>query len=277
VKGYSTREVAEVLGLPRSRILAWARRGLLAPRRGPGGAYVFSFQDIVLLRTARELVAAHVPTRRVQAALASLRAQLPAGRPLSAVHVSAVGDRILVRDEAAVWEADTGQLTLDFAVSEVADRVAPIARRSLDREEAAGTLSADEWYDLALDLEAVSLDQAAEAYRQALALDPDHADAHLNLGRLLHERRRLDEAERHYRAAAEADPGSGRPLYNLGVLLEDRGRARAAVRAYEEALARDRFLATAHFNLSRLLEAEGRKQEALGHLVAYKKLLETGG
>ena len=54
MKGFSTREVAEVLGLPTAKILSWTRSGLLTPERGPKGAYLFSFQDIVLLRTAKE-------------------------------------------------------------------------------------------------------------------------------------------------------------------------------------------------------------------------------
>ena len=277
MKGYSTREVAEVLGLPTSRILGWTRSGLLTPERDAGGAYLFSFQDIVLLRAARALLDAHVPARRVRSALTALRGQLPVGRPLSAVHISAVGDRVLVRDEDSVWEPDSGQLTMDFSVAEVAERAEPLARRALEKPSEAGDMSADDWYDAALDLEAVSIERASEAYRRALELEPDHPDAHLNLGRLLHEQVRLDEAETHYRRAAAADPQSGRAHYNLGVLLEDRCRPREAIDAYRTALGRDGLLATAHFNLSRLLESSGEAAEALNHLAAYKRLVELGG
>jgi tetratricopeptide (TPR) repeat protein len=278
MKGYSTHEVAEVLGLPTSRILGWTRSGLLTPERDPSGAYRFSFQDIVLLRAARALLDAHVPAKRVHAALTALRGQLPVGRPLSAVHIAAVGDRILVRDEDSVlWEPDSGQLTMDFAVAEVAERAEPLARRALEKASGAHDMSADDWYDSALDLEAVSIERASEAYRRALELEPDHADAHLNLGRLLHEQRRLDEAEAHYRAAAAADPDGGRAQYNLGVLLEDRGRPREAMEAYRAALARDGLLATAHFNLSRLLESSGQAAEALNHLAEYRRLVEPRG
>jgi DNA-binding transcriptional MerR regulator len=74
MKGYTTREVAEVLGLSTSKILSWTRSGLLTPQRGSHGAYLFSFQDIVLLRTARELLAKDVPARRVREALEALQA-----------------------------------------------------------------------------------------------------------------------------------------------------------------------------------------------------------
>ena len=273
MKGYTTREVAEVLGLPTSQILAWTRSGLLTPERGPKGAYLFSFQDIVLLRTARELLDEDVPARRVRSALESLRTQLPVGRPLSAVHISAVGDRVLVRDEETIWEPDSGQVQMDFAVAEVVDSAEPVARRALD--EARGQeMSADDWYNTALDLETVATDRAVEAYEHALQLEPGHADALLNLGRLLHVGGDLEAAERRYRAAAAADPGSGRTLYNVGVVLEDRGHPGDAIEAYHEAIRVDPDLAAAHFNVSRLLEADGRKTDALKHLASYKRLIE---
>lgn len=276
MKGYTTREVAEVLGLPTSRILSWTRRGFISPTRGPDG-YVFSFQDIVLLRTARELLDADVPVRRIGKALEALRDQLPAGRPLSAVTISALGDRVLVRDEDTVWEPDTGQLQMDFAVSDVADAALPVARRALHEEGRDDGMTADDWYDSGVDLEAVSLDDAIAAYRRALELDASHADAHLNVGRLLHESGRVEEAEEHYRRAVIADPESARAFYNLGVALEDQSAAAGAIEAYEAALRLDPDLAVAHFNLSRLLEAEGRQADALAHLAEYKKILDRGG
>ena len=276
MKGFSTREVAEVLGLPTSTILSWTRSGLLTPERGPKGAYLFSFQDIVLLRAAKELLDSAVPARRVRSALEALREQLPVGRPLSAVHISALGDRVLVRDDDTVWEADSGQLTIDFAVAEVAEAAAPVARRAMAIQSEGITMSADDWYDTALDLEAVALDRAIDAYRESLTREPDHADANVNLGRLLHEQGNLTEAERHYRAAAAADPEGGRARYNLGVVLEDQGRTAEAMEAYTNALDVDEGLAAAHFNLSRLYEARGEQTQALSHLAAYKRVLERG-
>ncbi len=276
MKGYTTREVAEVLGLPTSTILAWTRRGLISPEREGSGSYVFSFQDIVLLRTARELIDAEVPARRVRESLEALREQLPVGRPLSAVTISAVGDRVLVRDEEGVWEPDSGQLQIDFAVADVAEAALPIAQRAMRDPGNAGVMTADDWYDSALDLEAVSVEEAVVAYERALEIDPSHSDAHLNLGRLLHESDRLEDAETHYRAAVAADPESARAVYNLGVVLEDRGTRAEAVESYQRALLLDPALAVAHYNLSRLFEEDGRRAEALSHLADYKRLIERG-
>jgi tetratricopeptide (TPR) repeat protein len=272
MKGYTTREVAEVLGLSTSKILSWTRSGLLTPQRGSRGAYRFSFQDIVLLRTARELLAKDVPARRVCEALEALREQLPVGRPLSAVRVSALGDRILVQDDDAVWEPNSGQLQIDFDgadlpdVADVAEQEARIAHRTLEPAPTHGDMSADDWFNTALDLEAVADQEAIAAYQKALELEVDHADAHLNLGRLLHEGGQLQEAESHYRSATDADPESGRAFYNLGVALDDQGLRSGAIEAYQTALRLDADLAVAHFNLSRLFEAEGWRPDALQHL-----------
>lgn len=274
MKGYTTREVAEVLGLPTSRILSWTRSGLITPERGPRGSYLYSFQDIVLLRAARELLDTDVPARRVREALEALTEQLPVGRPLSAVTISAVGDRVFVRDDDATWEPDSGQIQIDFAVAEVAEAAAPVARRVLEAAASNEKMSADDWYDSGFDLEAVSVDEAIGAYRKAIELDPTHSDAHLNLGRLLHEAGRVDEAETHYRDAVSADPGSARAVYNLGVALEDRGNRAGALEAYLTAVELEADFAVAHFNLSRLFESEGRKAEALNHLAEYKRLIE---
>lgn len=271
--------MSDVLGLPTSTILAWARAGLLAPQRDQRGGYVFSFQDIAVLRAARELLDADVSARRVKQTLESLRDQLPPGRPLSAVHLSARGGRVFVKEESRTWEPDTGQLemTLEPGSGAVVGRPAgpPAERAPWPQPSPPG--DAEAWFDAALDLEGADEAGARAAYEHALLDDPDHADAHLNLGRILHEDGGLDGAEEHYRAALAADPGSARAAYNLGVVLEDQGRADEAVAAYQRALDKDPDLAVAHFNLSRLHEVAGRRADALGHLASYKRILDRSG
>ncbi|HSM60406.1 MAG TPA: helix-turn-helix domain-containing protein, partial [Longimicrobiales bacterium] len=173
MKGYSTREVSEALGFPTSTILAWARGGLITPARGPRGAYVFSFQDIAVLRAARELLQAELSARSVREALESLRDQMPAGRPLSAVRLEALGRRVLVRDRGTLWEPATGQLQLDLDAAptpgepgepEIVAHPFPGPRGG----EPGSPGTADEWYDRAVDLESTSRGAAKGAYRRAL-------------------------------------------------------------------------------------------------------------
>ena len=83
MKGYTSRDVAKLLGLTVAQVRAFAHDGFLTPGRGPRGELLFSFQDLVILRTAKGLVAARIPTRRIRRALRRLRSELPRGRSLA--------------------------------------------------------------------------------------------------------------------------------------------------------------------------------------------------
>jgi tetratricopeptide (TPR) repeat protein len=273
VWGYRARDVARMLGLSEPQVRSWARDGLVSPRRGPRGELRFTFNDLVLLRTARDLVEARLPTARVKRALRQLKAQLPEGRSLSGVRVTAEGDRIVVRDGHAVWQPDSGQALLDFDVKEVAASVAPLLGEAAG---AAGDLrDADGFYEWGCDLEDGAPEQAREAYRRALALDPDHFGANVNLGRLVHEGRDAAGAERHYRRALAARPGDPAALFNLGVALEDQGKREDALRAYEASAAAAPHHADPHVNAARLCEKLGRREEALRHLGAARRLARS--
>lgn len=271
--GYSTRDVAELLGLSPAKVRSLARSGLLSTRQGGRRPYHFSFQDIVLLRTAQELLSGGIPPRRVWRALRSLRRQLPSDQPLTAVRVIAEGDRIVVRDKDTTWHPDSGQVTFDFPLSELAQQVAPLAREAAKKVKVAVDASGDDWYNIGLDCEAVAaLTEARTAYRRATELEPEHVEAHINLGRLLHGDGRIAEAEVHYRQAVKAAPDNATACYNLGVALEDLGRRDEAIKTYERTIALDPDFADAHYNLAHLYERAGNKARAIRHLARYRAL-----
>lgn len=274
--GYTTRQVAEILGLAPYCVRGWVRSDVLTPGRGARGEYRFSFRDVVLLRAVRDLERADVSARRVRHALRELQRQLPVGRSLSSVHISTEGDSVIVRDEGGAWEPASGQTVLEFGVAELAARAEPFARGTVAAEiRSARRLSADDWYNVGVDLEAVSLEEAANAYREALSEEPAHPQANVNLGRLLHETGRVLEAVEHYRAALATDPDNPVAAYNLGVALEDQGDAEGAIGFYRKAVRVDPGRADAHFNLARLYEARGEPMKALRHIMRYRSL--TGG
>jgi len=273
MKGYSARDVAKLLDLSVGQVRAYARAGFLEPARGSRGEYRFSFQDLVLLRTAKGLVAARIPPRQVRRALRTLKRQLPAGRPLSALQITAAGDRIVVRQGDTLWNPESGQIQLNFDVSELAEKVAPHARRAVEQaRESEEELDAEDWYSLGVELETAAPNHAREAYRRALELDPTDAASRINLGRLLHEAGHLQAAESHYRIALAHGSSNGTALFNLGVSLEDLGRSREAMQAYRDAIAASPDLADAYYNLARLLEQDGDSEAALRYLKTYRKL-----
>ena len=269
-----------MLGLSVGQVRAWVRAGFLEPERGARGALRFSFQDLVLLRTAKGLLSARIPPRRVRSALSRLRMLLPEGRSLRGVKIIADGDRIVVGDGDARWQADSGQVLFDFDTAELARKVAPLFLRSTRagegglREAGAAAESAADWYERGCDLEEAAPAEARAAYRRALELDPAHPDAHLNLGRLLHEAGDATAAAAQYRSALASRPADATAEFNLGVALEDLGQTDDAVAAYARALALDPALADAHYNAARLYEKKGQAARAIRHLRTYKQLTD---
>ena len=268
--------MSALLGLSTVQIKGFVDDGLITPRRDSDGKELFSFQDLVLLRTAKGLIDAKIPVRRVRTALEKVREQLPNGRPLTAVHIFADGREVLVQAGNEVWNPESGQTLINFGVSTLAEKAAPFARRAAAAaRDRAGDLEAEDWFELATELEMTTPDEAIDAYRRALELDHDHADAHLNLGRLLHEEADFEAAEHHYRAALNRPDADETARFNLGVVLEDQERFDEALDAYHAVLQADPSYADAHYNLAGLYERLDRKDSAVRHLKAYKSLLEA--
>ncbi|MEM7543690.1 MAG: tetratricopeptide repeat protein [Pseudomonadota bacterium] len=275
--GYSTKDVAVLLGMSEQRVRAFAREGLVSAARGTRNEYRFTFQDIVLLRAAKELTEAKVHPRTVWQALRTLHSELPNDRSLTSVRIVAEGAAVHVRDERGQWDARTGQLGLDFRVADLAAGITPLAQAAAERSHAQDDLDAEEWFDVGLELESIgAIDDAVRAYLSALDIEPLHIDAHINIGRLFQEQHEFGSAESHYREALRLDPSNPTPWFNLGLLLAARAKSQDAIDAYEAALELDPNFADAHYNLAELLEQRGDQQAAFRHFSRYKRLTPQG-
>ncbi len=276
MSGYTTSDVVDLLGIPAARVRHFVHQGFVTPQRGARGAFRFSFQDLVLMRTAKELVDAKVPPRRVAGALRYLRDSLPNGQSLSTVRIGAHGDRVVVRDGEMSWYPESGQTTFDFSLADLVSDVAPLVRKAATEARATRALDSAEWFDLALDLETVGeVARAKEAYREALRVDDKNADAHINIGRLLLESGDAASAERHFRKALFARPDDAIGNYNIALALEELAREDEALLHYQRAVKLDPTFADAHYNLAMLYERGGNERAALRHLSRYKSLTGT--
>jgi tetratricopeptide (TPR) repeat protein len=269
-----------MIGVSAGRLRAYLRAGVLSPEKGARGELRFSFQDLLLLRTAEGLVGPRVSPQGVRAALKKLRARLPDAQPLTGVQLGTDGPQVVVHEGGARWQIDSGQVLLAFeGTPQTETPVAPLPARAAEPAGAAGPgspdlvpLSVEEIYDIGCDLDEADPEHAAASYREVIQRSPQHADAHINLGRILHERSDLTGAETHYRAALETRPLDPTALFNLGVALEDQGRHAEALEAYQKAITVDARNADAHYNAARLFDLLGDYNAALRHLRICREL-----
>lgn len=161
-----------------------------------------------------------------------------------------LGEKEKVRSEFALYEKtklDTPS-TGDRLMAEV---------RALNR-------SGLELIRLGTDLERQGkLAEAAEAHEQALQIDPNLAQAHINLISLYSRLGDAEKAEENFRRAVELDPNAIEAYYNYGVLLFGQKNYLEAEKAFRKALEIDPFHAEAHNNLGFLLEQQGKLAEAM--------------
>jgi tetratricopeptide (TPR) repeat protein len=266
---YGVRDVEKLLRLPRSTIRALIAAGFVSPARGPRSEWRFSFQDLIVLRTAQALADANVPQRRITRSVRELRRHLPDAMPLSGLSICAVADRVVVREGGGHWQADSGQYLLEFEGDPANGSLSVIERN----QAATAPGGAQAWFDEAVALEKGDAEAAQKAYEQAIAADPALLDARINLGRLLHEAGQLAKAEHVYREGVKTCGRDPVLLYNLGVLLDDMDRKAEAVAAYEGAVSGDPGLADGHYNLALLYEKLKKPKEAIRHMARYRALV----
>lgn len=269
--GYSTRDAAQLAGLTESAVRGCARAGLLSSSAG-GLPARFSFQDLAVLKSVKGLATGGVSWRRIRRQLLELRRRV-APAALSSLHLSASGRQVVVREGSFAWQADNGQMLLDFDQAPGGGEITamPVRREAPAPEPALG-LTADQWFERGADLEEEDPAAAIEAYRHSLHLRPDCTETLINLGRLHAESGAVEQAAEFFSRAIELDPRDGTAVYNLGVVAQDMGRDEEAVRLYERALQLDPGLAEAHYNLATIFDRTGDPRAAIRHIHEYRKL-----
>lgn len=257
---YKTKDLERVLGIAATTVRALIRGKHILPRAVGGGRRSFTFQELTLMRAATALRAAGIPGYKITRTLRQLKSRLPPDIPLSGISMSAIGKGIALRRGSHSWDADSGQYHLTLEVVAAAAAIRPFG---------AARARASELYEQGYVAEADDLPAAIAFYEQCLILLPEHREARLNLGRLLHQVGRLEDAAAVYQAIAIADSDTA---FNLGVVLEDLERESDAIVSYQRALALDSGCIDAHYNLARLHDAGGRPEDAMRHLIALRRL-----
>jgi tetratricopeptide (TPR) repeat protein len=179
-----------------------------------------------------------------------------------------------------------GQLTLDFRLDAQPAKVLKLKRREppplaafMDPVPHVEESSAEELFLAASILDngdPANHDEAAEAYRRALEIDPYLVPALINLANIHYARDAIAEAQALYERAIGLEPDVFEGHFNLGNILHDLGRYRDAQACYRDALRLNPGYAEAHFYLAVTLEKNSQSHEARQHWRAYQQLAPNG-
>ncbi|HEY9584929.1 MAG TPA: tetratricopeptide repeat protein, partial [Candidatus Paceibacterota bacterium] len=114
-------------------------------------------------------------------------------------------------------------------------------------------------------------EEAIEAYRQAIALDPRFAYPHNNLGIALNTLGRYKEAIEAYRQSIAIDPEYSDSHNGLGAALYALGRYKEAIEAFLQVIVIDPTYAYPHYNIGNIFYRTGRYLEAVEE---YQKFID---
>jgi len=266
---YGIRELTRILTLTPKRAGQLRRLDLL---RGDSG---YTFRDLLALRAASALLDAGASVRQIRTALTALRRQAPELKePLAEVRLVLEGDRLIAQSDRVRFDPRTGQMVLALDSGGLEAAATATLGTGLVRPLAPPADQAETWFERASewDGDPAQWEDAVDAYRRVVSIDPTYAAAWNNLGLLLHRMGRYDEANDAYLAALKQDPRCCEAAYNLGSLHEDRGAVDDAIADYRRALQLSPDYADAHFNLAGALARNGRDGEAIKHWQRYLEL-----
>jgi tetratricopeptide (TPR) repeat protein len=266
---YGLHEVVRILGIAPKRLAQLKRLDLLLNDSG------YTFRDLLALRAASALLDAGASVRQLRQAMRSLR-QLDRSltSPLVELRLIVDGHRLLAQSDRVRFDPRSGQMVLDLDTGRIEEAAAATLTTGLVRPMSPPAEQAEAWFARASDWEAdpAQWEDAIDAYRRVVALDPSYAAAWNNLGLLVHRMGRHEEARHAYAQAVAADPRLCEASYNLGALAEDLGDLTQAIAHYRAALRLAPDYADAHFNLAGALVRAGRPDEATPHWQRYLQL-----
>jgi tetratricopeptide (TPR) repeat protein len=266
---YSRADVRRKFGLSERQLRSWERQRLIP------AATSYSFSDLIAFQTLIKLRENKISSREILRALESLREKLGwVKQPLSELRVVSDGGRIAVQLSGQKMEAISGQILFDFDAAELGGiKSFPERKPKFNRSH-----ESEAWFQKGLELEesGAPVEDAVDAYRKVLDLNPGAAGALVNLGTIYYRLHKFEEAEKYYLAAIDADPEYPLAQFNLGNLYDEQGRFPEAVDFYRRALELNPQYADAHFNLALLCERQGEAMKAVHHWKAYLKLDHSG-
>ena len=113
--------------------------------------------------------------------------------------------------------------------------------------------------------------KAMSCYEKAIQINPNYAGAHNNLGNTLKELGEHQKAMSCYEKAIQINPNHVDAHNNLGIVLKELGEHQKAMSCYEKAIQINPNYAGAHNNLGNTLKELGEHQKAMSY---YEKVIQ---
>ena len=259
---YSTRAAARILAVTPDRIRYWVKQRLIQPAAKRGRRYRFAFHDLLLMRMAKELLPGRHHLQPLQRCVERVRVFLEPSRPLTSLKLETHDGIILVRQGNVIFEAESGQLCLQFggprATGKVEERFGPTRVR--ERFEEAQRIAENDPF------------RALTLYNDLLTRQPRNFELHMRMAMLLEREGDLAGALRHLLGAAVLMPANAEVHQRLGLLYRKRNENENALRSFLRAVEFDPMSVEAHRNLAELYEKLGHMREATRHLSTLNRL-----
>jgi tetratricopeptide (TPR) repeat protein len=260
---YTSRMLAELMGVPESRIDAWAKAGLIKPLQDELGVMRFEFRQVAIARSLSEMTAAGVTIDKLRRALRQLQQKMPDLRePLQQLTILEHNGPLLIRLESGDLAEVTGQLQLEF---DDQPQPEPPQMRLVP-----ALVNAADWHDQAVQQERAGLlGDAEQSYRQALLVGGPNPQLAFDLASVMTKLGKIPQAIERYRQVIELDPDCADAWNNLAILLGDAGELAAACDALRHALELTPDDPKLHYNLADTLDIMGFADEAREHWKIY--------
>lgn len=277
VSAYTLGDAARICGVSRERLRYWERTALVQANREDARQPSFDFRDLVSVRSIVGLLRRGVPLHRIRRSVEAVRERIPDLEPLPVLRLWEGSARFVLRHEGILMEPD-GQLVLELEAAAPAAGVAHLEQSGEAAPRSEVERVAAEWFERGceLDDDSATYAQAAEAYRNAIEVDPEYADAYCNLGSVYFNQGRRAAARDCFARALEIEPGHVEANLNLGTVYEEEGREEMSLRHYRRALETNPLYADVHVSLALLYEKLTLRRTALAHWRRYLQLAPQG-
>jgi tetratricopeptide (TPR) repeat protein len=265
-KFFTTKDIKRIFGFTENQIRYFDKVRLISPTlKDKGGRRYYTFRELHEFKIVKQLLNKGFSLRRVREAVERARKLFPeVEHPMAELRIDASGEKIFIERDGMSLEP-SGQLLLRLP-------------RKSEVKVLATPSNALYWYERGceFDTNPSTHDLAIDAYLKAIKIDPNFAEAFVNLGNVYYCKGMRDEAEEQYRHAVYLNPKLEAANYNLANILLEKDELIDAITYYKAALQVAPDFYDAHFNIALAYEKLNMREKALTHWRAYLKLNPYG-